>query len=319
MGTVHQIHPRADLPTLEEATAAYLATLSHLESANTRRAYAGTLRALRTHLGIGVRVDELDQAGYDDKLRDWFEERWGTKAASTYNCNLDALRSAIRYWRDLEWLTGDPTQALRRRGRAPDRSRALSRQVVTDLLAREDVALRERTLWRMLYETAARSSEILGLNVEDLDRGNKTARVRRKGGAIDTIAWQTGAAHLLPRLIGGRRGGPLFLTERAARVALPVADLCPLTGRARLSYRRAAELLEQATAHLPGGPVTLHQLRHSALTHAAEDGANTPQLLALSGHSSVISLAKYTRLSPQALANFQASRDPARRRRDPRS
>lgn len=43
-----------------------------------------------------------------------------------------------------------------------------------------------------------------------------------------------------------------------------------MTGRARLSYRRAAELFEADTASLPGGPWTLHQLRHSALTHATD-------------------------------------------------
>jgi integrase/recombinase XerC/integrase/recombinase XerD len=41
-------------------------------------------------------------------------------------------------------------------------------------------------------------------------------------------------------------------------------------GTARLSYRRAAELFK---AH---AGATLHQLRHSALTHMAEDGASAP-------------------------------------------
>ncbi|MFD8562787.1 hypothetical protein ACWDOR_36790 [Streptosporangium canum] len=56
----------------------------------------------------------------------------------------------------------------------------------------------------------------------------------------------------------------MFLTDRRARVELPPSDLDPVSGRARLSYRRAAELFENATAGLPGGPWTLHQLRHSA-------------------------------------------------------
>ncbi|MEV4382623.1 hypothetical protein [Streptosporangium sp. NPDC049644] len=52
---------------------------------------------------------------------------------------------------------------------------------------------------------------------------------------------------------------------------------------------------------------TLHQLRHSALTHAAEDGANTPTLLA--------SPARCARISPEAPARWQEGRDPAARRR----
>jgi integrase/recombinase XerC/integrase/recombinase XerD len=146
-------------------------------------------------------------------------------------------------------------------------------------------------------------------NVEDLDLRNRRAKVRRKGNAADVIVWQTATARLLPRLLRGRTAGPVFLTDRRARVELPPSDLDLATGRARLSYRRAAELFSEATAG-----ATLHQLRHSALTHAAEGGANTATLLAYSGHTSVASLARYARVSPEALSRWQQQRDPARRR-----
>jgi integrase/recombinase XerC/integrase/recombinase XerD len=203
---------------------------------------------------------------------------------------------------------------LRRRHRPPDRTRALPRHVVEDFLGHDDLDLRLKTLARMLYETAARASEVLALDVEDLNTGNRTAKVRRKGNAVDVIVWQTGTARLLPRLLKGRKKGPVFLTDRRARVQLAPADLDPGSGRARLSYRRAAELFEDATADCPDGPWTLHQLRHSALTHAAEDGANTSTLLAYSGHTNVASLARYARVSPEALTRWQAHRDPDRRR-----
>jgi len=195
-----------------------------------------------------------------------------------------------------------------------DRSRALSRADIGQLLTREAISLRERTLWRMLYESAARAGEVLALNVEDLDLANRRARVLRKGGAADIIVWQSGTARLLPRLISGRTAGPLFLTGRQARVQLAAADVDTATGRARLSYRQSAALFTAATTDLPGGPWTLHQLRHSALTHAAEDGASTSTLLAYSGHTSVRSLARYARVSAEALGDWQAQRDPARRR-----
>ncbi|GAA0953070.1 tyrosine-type recombinase/integrase [Nonomuraea longicatena] len=66
---------------------------------------------------------------------------------------------------------------------------------------------------------------------------------------------------------------------------------------------------------MPGGAWTLHQVRHSALTHAAEDGANTSTLLAYSGHTSVASLARYASVFPEALVHWQEGRDPATRRR----
>ena len=45
----------------------------------------------------------------------------------------------------------------------------------------------------MLCETAARAAELLALDVRDLDLPNRRPRVRRKGGAVDWIIWQTGA------------------------------------------------------------------------------------------------------------------------------
>jgi hypothetical protein len=54
--------------------------------------------------------------------------------------------------------------------------------------------------------------------------------------------------------------------------------------------------------------------RHSALTHAAEDGTNLPLLLARSRHASVRSLERSARPGPEAVARHLAETDPARRR-----
>lgn len=202
---------------------------------------------------------------------------------------------------------------LRTRPTPPDNSKALTRPQVQMVLA-SDAPLRERVLWTLLYESAARAEEVLALDVPELETINRRAVVTRKGGARDVIVWQTGTARLLPRLLVGRKTGPVFLTDRKARPSVALIDVDPATGKARLSYRRAAELFEQHTTDLPGGPFTLHQLRHSCLTHAAEDGASTPMLMALSGHTSVRSLARYARVSAEALARWQAERDPAARR-----
>ena len=145
------------------------------------------------------------------------------------NVSLDVIRAAGAYWRQQGWISpdpsADPAARLRRHRVAPDRSRALSRAEVQRLLTDEKYPLRERLLWRLLYESAARSAEVLRLNVEDLDMPNRLARVRRKGGAVDVIAWQTGTARLLPRYLAGRKTGPLFVTERRSRLELSPADL----------------------------------------------------------------------------------------------
>ena len=303
MGTVHRLSPAADGVTLGRAADAYLATLSGAEQASTRRTYGRVLRWIVTEFGAESAPD-IDA----ERFAAWFGSRWGDRAPSTWNVCLDAIRSAAAYWQRQGWITADPSRMLGRRKPRPDRARALSHAEVEQLLTREDISLRERMLWRMLYETAARSAEVLGLNVEDLDLPNRRAKVRRKGGAIDVIVWQTGTARLLPRLLKGRKSGPVFTTSRKARIQLPAADLDE-HGRARLSYQQAEALFSEAS-----GGATLHQLRHSALTHDAEDGTGTPMLMARSGHTSVRSLAKYARVSAEALQRHQAEHDPARRR-----
>ncbi|MEV0712780.1 tyrosine-type recombinase/integrase [Nocardia aurea] len=292
---------------LAAAIDAYLHTVT---SSNTRRGYRAALDALVAEFGPDTDVALLDP----DRVDVWFRDRWGAVSAPTFNARLAALRSACRYWREQTWLVGDPLTRIRPRTIPADRSRAMTRAEVTALLD-GNADLRERVLWHMLYETAARAEELLELDVADLDTANRCARVRRKGGTVDVVAWQTGTARLLPRMLAGRRTGPVFLTDRRAKPHVAVADIDPDTGRARLSYRRAAELFDDHTTALAGGPYTLHQLRHSRLTHAAEDGTSTPMLMTLSGHTSVRSLAKYARPSKDALLNWQAATDPAARRR----
>ena len=84
----------------------------------------------------------------------------------------------------------------------------------------------------------------------------------------------------------------------------------------QLGPNTPARVSQAANRHLHdcGIPETLHQLRHSALTHDAEAGASTPMLMAKSGHTSVASLARYARPSAEALARWQERNDPARRR-----
>ncbi len=251
MGTVRRIAPAAGDVTLGRAVDAYLATLPGAEHASARRTYGRILRRVVTEFGAETLLDELG-AG---RFAEWFGSQWAGRSPSTWNVSLDAVRSAMTYWQRQGWLAADFSRMLVRRRPRPDRARALSRSEVDQLLTGKDISLRERTFWRMLYETAARSAEVLALDVEDLDLPNRCARVRRKGGAIDVVVWQTGAARLLPRLLKGRTTGPVFVTERKARVQLPAADLDE-RGRARLSYQQAEALFTKAS-----GGATLHQLR----------------------------------------------------------
>jgi integrase/recombinase XerD len=298
-------------------------------AAGTAVKYRQTLAAIGGKLAasgpsVAADVSVLATPAGTAALEAAFTAAFGGLAPATRARHLSALRSSIAWWTEAGWLAGDPTAGWARPKVPVDTTRALTRAQVAAIW-KLGVPLRDKALWRMLYETAARAEEILGLDVPDLDLPGKRGRVVSKGGSTDWVHWQTGTALLLPRVLAGRREGPVFLTSR--RSARPVAggDLCPVTGRARLSYRRAEETFELATRALAnpgaaGGELdevhgwTLHQLRHSLLTHEAEDGTSTPMLLARSRHASVRSLKRYARPGPEAVARHVARSDPAARR-----
>lgn len=67
--------------------------------------------------------------------------------------------------------------------------------------SRRDIALREKTLWRILHETYARTGELLGINIEDLDHAGTTQRGRAQGVLRARNTHQI-AAGLAPQQLG---------------------------------------------------------------------------------------------------------------------
>lgn len=295
--------------TLDRAVSTFLTGYERIRSDNTRTAYRRTLTALAGRYGAQTPVVAFDEPATAEGFRAWFREQYGTLAPRTYRRHLAACQSAFSWWRLQKWMSGDPTVGLTRPQVPRDGTRARPRDQIDGLWSKPGVSLRERTLWRMLYETAGRANEILSLDVDDLDLPNKQARVVGKGDHPRYVFWQTGTALLLPRLLAGRERGPVFLSSRLPRAAVATVDMCPETGRARLSYRRAEEIFKEATG------LTLHQLRHSRLTHEAEDGTGVGLLKGISGHASLRSLAPYVNPSAEAVRKHVANTDPARRRR----
>jgi integrase/recombinase XerC/integrase/recombinase XerD len=234
---------------------------------------------------------------------------WGHLGPATWNRNRAILRSFLRWHSGDDQLRAGGTPHLRRRREPADRTRAVAYPVLERLFRRATIPLRERVLWRLLRETAGRASEILAFDVEDLDLPNKRARICSKGGDHELVFFQSGSARLLPRLLAGRTRGPVLQTNRAAPPGTPAVGICPVTGHARLSYRRGAALFAERS-----GGLTLHQLRHSQLTELAEAGESTVLLMAKPRHRSLRSLQRYARPGPEAVAALTARHDPARRR-----
>jgi integrase len=182
----------------------------------------------------------------------------------TVNRELSALRSAIGWWQDQQWISEDPTAGLRNvAGRVAPVPPLTGDQVAA--LFRAGAALREHAFWRLVYDSAAPAGDVLSLDAGRLDltgrRGPAGSPDQRDG----WIRWRDGTSQLLGWLLAGRACGPVFLTDRRAPAGAVSADVCPVTGRARMSYRRAAEIFTVATRPLDpeGRGWTLGQLRQA--------------------------------------------------------
>jgi len=203
----------------------------------------------------------LDDPGTRDRLAAQFAARTAMANARTANRELSALRSAVDWWLELGWIRTDATAGLRHRH--PD---ALGAPLTTDqvnALFQLPVGLREHALWRMLHDSGAPAAEVLALDVVQLDLARHRVRPRSSDQlAGDGVEWRDGTSEVLRWLLAGRTWGPVFLTDRRAPARTALADVCRVTGQARMSYRRAAEIFSELTGALDpvGRGWTLHQL-----------------------------------------------------------
>lgn len=182
-------------------------------------------------------------------------------------------------------------------------------------------------LWRMLYATVARSEEILGINIEELDLAGRRApvkakgaqpRIRRRGAVredfvLQTVYWDAGTARLLPRLLKGRTRGPVFVTHRRPGPGKVVSPARRVPGH------RAGPAVVRAGPHAAGRAhrprrQKRHEWRHSGLTHPGEAGASLLMLMARSRHKEPENVRKYFHPSAEAIAG---GHEPACARRQP--
>ena len=173
-----------DTSTVQAAADAFLSSPRYANP-NTRRGYTGVLDRLLAGLGASRSLAEIS----GEELAGLLEQLWGRCAPATWNRN----RGAVTAW--LSWCAANrlPAPVLpasaERRGEHLNATRAIPRPAIDRALSRRDLPLREKTLWRMLYETAARASEVLALNIEDLDLDARRAPIRSKGGDTEWICW----------------------------------------------------------------------------------------------------------------------------------
>ncbi|HUR01839.1 MAG TPA: site-specific integrase [Nonomuraea sp.] len=313
MPTVVQL-PTGKALTIRAAADVFLGSLGN---PNTVRNYGIAVGKTAERLGNGRPLASIE----DDEIGEALELLWGTATVNTWNTRRAAVLSWLG-WCGERGYDGPTVPAWAKRLAVPDSDTpARSKMAIDRLIARREVHLREKSLWRMLYETAARTEEVLGVNIEDLDLGGRRCSVKAKGArskarrrgqaredfVLETVCWDAGTARLLPRLLRGRSRGPVFVTHRRSgpgKVVNP-RDVCPDTGLARLSYGQARALLDEHTAvRGPGTGWDLHEYRHSALTHLGEQGASLLMLMAKSRHKKPENVRRYFKPSAEAIAEL---------------
>ena len=290
------------------------AHLEHLSverglSANTLVAYRRDLARYRVFLDTRGRanlgdVDRSDISAFLASLQDG--------AASSAARTMSAVRGLHRFALAEGWVGVDVTDDV-----APPQvplrlPKALPLDDIERLLAAteidEPLALRDRALLEFLYSTGARVSEAVALDVDDMDREDRTVILDGKGGKqrlvpVGSYACRAIDDYLvrlrpeLARKAKSRSGtaGALFLNARGGRLT-----------------RQGAWTILGAVAERVGlaGRVSPHTLRHSFATHLLDGGADIRTVQELLGHSSATTTQIYTRVTVDRLREVYATSHP---------
>ncbi|GAB0107259.1 site-specific tyrosine recombinase XerD [Nocardia sp. JMUB6875] len=299
------------------------AYLDHL--AVERGAARNTLSAYRRDLGRyqhflsarGVeslaRVVETDIADYMVSLRSGDDEH-PALAASSASRALVAVRGLHRFATAEGITDADVAHPVKPPTPARRLPKALPYDQISRLLdaAGGDVAdgprgLRDRALLELLYSTGARISEMVGLDVDDIDTAERAVVLRGKGGKQRMVPIGRPALAALDNyLVRGRpalsaRGkgnSALFLNHRGGRLS-----------------RQSAWQVLQSAAERAGiaAQVSPHTLRHSFATHLLDGGADVRVVQELLGHASVTTTQIYTLVTVGTLHEVWATAHPRAR------
>ena len=296
--------PEAGLP---EAFARVLAEYErHLVSerdlaAHTVTAYLGDVQGLLDHanrLGIDD-VGDLDLRA----LRSWLAKQQTTGMSRTTIARRATAARVFTGWLartgrsavDAGSALGSPKPHKPLPGvlRA-DEARDLIAAAVAVADDGSPVGLRDVAMLELLYATGMRVGELVGLDVDDVDRDRNVVRVFGKGRKERTVPFGHPAARAIDAWLGSGR----------ARLACPGSGAALFLGArgARIDQRVVRTLVHRRLADVPGAPdLGPHGLRHSAATHLLEGGADLRSVQELLGHASLATTQRYTHVTTERL------------------
>lgn len=270
-------------------------------SDHTARAYLGDLEHLAGHLA-DAGVDAWREVRLAD-LRSWLAAMDEAGAArSTISRRAAAARTFFRWATRTGHVSADPSLRLvapRRNRHLPGVLRQDDAAGLMDLAAvaaddADPAHLRNRAIVELLYASGIRVSELVGLDLDDLDLKQRTVRVIGKGDRQRTVPFGVPAADALeawvvrgrPQLVKSASGAAVFLGVRGGRV----------------DPRQVRDVVHRLLAHLPDAPdIGPHGLRHSAATHLLDGGADLRLVQELLGHASLATTQIYTHVSADRL------------------
>jgi integrase/recombinase XerC len=277
------------------------AFLDHLRcerqvSAHTLRSYEADLALYGDYLeevgGVGVDPTQVDSV----RLRRY--SAWLTGrgyAPSTVARRLASLRSYFRYLRRQGAVRADPSAGLRNPKQAMRLPRLLRVDEVIRLLDSLPVetapGIRDRAMLETLYGGGLRVSELVGLNLGDLDEDQGLVRVRGKGRRERLCPIGGEATAWLRRWVALRRPkspgeAAVFLNQRGTRLTTRSV------GRLLEGHLRRAGLVDTASPHT---------LRHSFATHLLDRGADLRSVQELLGHRNLSSTQVYTHVTQERI------------------
>ena len=272
-------------------------------SEHTVRAYIGDVVGLLDHLARlgGTKISDIDLS----MLRGWLAIQRNRGAARTTIARRSAALRAFTAWAHKAGHSLKDTGALLASPRA---HRALPPVLAADEATAAVTAFdtddspagrRDRLILELLYATGIRVSELVGLDLDDVDRNRRVVRVLGKGAKQRTVPYGLAAERALES----------WLTAGRPALAAPASGAALLLGArgGRLDPRAVRTVVHRAVAAVPGAPdMAPHGLRHSAATHLLEGGADLRSVQELLGHASLATTQLYTHISVERLrASYQ--------------
>ena len=239
------------------------------------------------------------------------------KARSSVARKLSALRTFVRYLRREELIEHDPTA----RAVAPKRDQTLPTHLSEPEIARliempsttDPLGRRDRAILELFYASGLRLSELVGIDMEDVNLSGRMVRVMGKGGkerllpfnqsALTALrAWLIDRAAILNARGVARNPGGVARKSSSAKHAKHADPLFVNYRGTRLTGRSVDRMLRRYVALCSTRlGISPHALRHSFATHLLQRGADLRAIQELLGHSRLSTTQRYTHVNAAQL------------------